>query len=716
MPQVGHIEEGPDTLRILITTDNHVGYNENDPVRGDDAWKTFEEIMYIARDNDVDMVLQCGDLFHVNKPTKKSFYHVMKTLRHTCFGDRPCELELLSDPSLVFDDGFNSVNYEDPNLNISIPVFSISGNHDDASGQGLLSPLDLLSVGGLINHFGRVTQSDDITITPLLLQKGLTKLSLFGMASVRDERLFKTFRDGKVKFNFPSVQEDEWFNLMCVHQNHTAHTNTGYLPETFLPNALDLVIWGHEHECIPYTVPNPATGFETLQPGSSVATSLCEGEAVEKKVFILTINQRNYNLTPIKLKTVRPFHMLEIALSTVPGLRTGLAYKTQVTQFLIEKVEKLIKDANEDYKAENPDDESPPLPLIRLRVDYSGGYEVENPRRFSNRFVGKVANVNSVVQFHKKDRTLNRSSKNGKISIGETGEDSGANGKKKDNEESEVDVESLINQYLKSFNLALLPEEGLNEAVKQFVHKEDKTAVKEFVDLEMESEVKQLMANEGLNFNDDFKAILKNIKKERGATPEVRSLPSVEAREASVPSTTKKTSSSKSSSSKSSKSKSKKKSEDFVVDSDEDMDLDEIPQSPEVAHSSRKSKRAASSKPKSYQVNSDDDVQDNNDSNDDNFTDDDVQVIDSQSDHDLDQDDEIQVTKTPSPPSKPSRGRGSRGSRGTRGGSTRGTASRGGRGGRGGSKASQSASSLRGRDADTPVTDIISGLLSRKRK
>jgi double-strand break repair protein MRE11 len=29
---------------------------------------------------------------------------------------------------------FNHVNYEDPNINVAIPVFSIHGNHDDPSG------------------------------------------------------------------------------------------------------------------------------------------------------------------------------------------------------------------------------------------------------------------------------------------------------------------------------------------------------------------------------------------------------------------------------------------------------------------------------------------------------------------------------------------------------------------------------------------------------
>lgn len=41
------------TIRILVSTDNHVGYNERDPVRGDDSWKTFHEIMTIAKERDV---------------------------------------------------------------------------------------------------------------------------------------------------------------------------------------------------------------------------------------------------------------------------------------------------------------------------------------------------------------------------------------------------------------------------------------------------------------------------------------------------------------------------------------------------------------------------------------------------------------------------------------------------------------------------------------
>jgi hypothetical protein len=42
-----------DTIRILVATDSHVGYEERDPIRKDDSWKTFEEAMQLAKSEDV---------------------------------------------------------------------------------------------------------------------------------------------------------------------------------------------------------------------------------------------------------------------------------------------------------------------------------------------------------------------------------------------------------------------------------------------------------------------------------------------------------------------------------------------------------------------------------------------------------------------------------------------------------------------------------------
>jgi double-strand break repair protein MRE11 len=35
---------------------------------------------------------------------------------------------------------FPAINYEDPHLNVGIPVFSIHGNHDDPQGAGPVNP------------------------------------------------------------------------------------------------------------------------------------------------------------------------------------------------------------------------------------------------------------------------------------------------------------------------------------------------------------------------------------------------------------------------------------------------------------------------------------------------------------------------------------------------------------------------------------------------
>ncbi len=42
-----------DTIRILLATDNHIGYLERDPVRGQDSINTFKEILQLAVKNDV---------------------------------------------------------------------------------------------------------------------------------------------------------------------------------------------------------------------------------------------------------------------------------------------------------------------------------------------------------------------------------------------------------------------------------------------------------------------------------------------------------------------------------------------------------------------------------------------------------------------------------------------------------------------------------------
>lgn len=69
------------------------------------------------------------------------------------------------------------------------------------------------------------------------------------------------------------------------------HGATNYIPSSFIPDFFDLVIWGHEHECLlePQFIPTGEVtkdgqdkGLFISQPGSSIATSLSDGEQKPK--------------------------------------------------------------------------------------------------------------------------------------------------------------------------------------------------------------------------------------------------------------------------------------------------------------------------------------------------------------------------------------------------------------------------------------------------
>lgn len=86
------------------------------------------------------------------------------------------------------------------------------------------------------------------------------------------------------------------FNIFVIHQNRAKHGATNYLPEQFIDDFVDLVFWGHEHECKIDPTWNGVQNFYVTQPGSSVATSLSEGETKEKHVGLLLVSSKNFKV------------------------------------------------------------------------------------------------------------------------------------------------------------------------------------------------------------------------------------------------------------------------------------------------------------------------------------------------------------------------------------------------------------------------------------
>eukprot|EP01133_Synstelium_polycarpum_P007728 gene7728-9058_t len=448
-------------MRVLVATDNHLGYLERDPIRGDDSFNSFEEILQYAHELKVDMILLGGDLFHDNKPSRSCLYKTIELFRKYCLGDSPVKIQFLSDQTVNFFNKFHTVNYEDPNFNISLPVFSIHGNHDDPTGEGGLAALDLLSVSNLVNYFGKIDNIDDISVYPLLLAKGETKMAIYGLGNVRDERLYRTFQKQQVKLMRPIESKEDWFNILVLHQNRVAHNPKNYVHEQMIDNFIDFVLWGHEHECLINPQPSSIGEFHITQPGSSVATALSEGESKDKFVGLLEVYKNQFRFKTFPLKTVRPFIMDSIILADSKIHPNEL---TEIGNFIEAKVESMILQAQEKSKGK-PSEKM--LPLIRLKIDYTG-YSTLNPQKFGQQFTGRVANPNDILLFSRK-----------KVSNVSKKVDPFADDKLKDNEDK-IRVEDFISEFLGNTaadRLNILSESDLHVALHNFVEKDENDAL-----------------------------------------------------------------------------------------------------------------------------------------------------------------------------------------------------------------------------------------------
>eukprot|EP00850_Spirogloea_muscicola_P011116 SM000068S20548 [mRNA] locus=s68:26644:32970:- [translate_table: standard] len=396
-------DDSDEVFKVLVATDCHLGFMEKDEIRREDSFAAFEEICKIAERQKVDFMLLGGDLFHENKPSRTTLVRTIELLRRYCLNDHPVKFQVVSDQTVNFSQGFGHVNYEDPHYNVGMPVFTIHGNHDDPAGVDNLSAIDILSTCNLVNYFGKMVLGGsgvgEIKLHPILLCKGKSKIALYGMGNIRDERLNRMFQTPHaVQWIRPEAQEDcsvsDWFNILVLHQNRVKANPKNAINEHFLAKFLDFVIWGHEHECLVDPQEVPGMGFHISQPGSSVATSLIDGEAAPKHVLLLEIKGSQYRPTKIPLRSVRPFKFADVSLKEQADLNA--ADEGAVLKFLEGKVHEMINLAGLHREEEAP----PMLPLIRVRVDYTG-FTTINPQRFGQRFVGKVANPHDILLFTK---------------------------------------------------------------------------------------------------------------------------------------------------------------------------------------------------------------------------------------------------------------------------------------------------------------------------
>lgn len=410
------------TFRIMITTDNHIGYKETDSYIDTDSYENFEEVINICkRLGNVDFMLNSGDLFHDNHFSSKNLNFITDLLVNSCLNDNPIKFKTEHSPDNLH------LNYNDENINVGLPIFIVNGNHDygNSTGTENVSILKILSNLKLINYLGNfnITDKEDLEVEPVILKKGSTRLNLYGLSNIKEERLNKLVRNNQLTFLTNDEVTPNGLNVLLIHQNRSVNINKTYLNENLLPEFFDLLLWGHEHECIPELAYNNSKNFNILQPGSTVQTSFHESELKEKCCFLMDFKDNKYTVYPIPLENTRPMnvrtmvladmnvprdieHITKIVVEEVESMIEEV--KTQQTLKAVKKKEYLDRARNGEYnqKTANPHSEidsdfNEKLPLIRLKLDYTG-YELISFRSINNRFIGRVANPKSVLQLTKK--------------------------------------------------------------------------------------------------------------------------------------------------------------------------------------------------------------------------------------------------------------------------------------------------------------------------
>lgn len=106
--------------------------------------------------------------------------------------------------------------------------------------------------------------------------------------------MHRIFTLGKIKFIQPETEY--YFSILLIHQNRYKGNQNGApakccIHEEMIPSFMDLVIWGHEHDCSIQPVQSLKSGgnYYIIQPGSTVATSLSKGDATFKRNCFIQI-------------------------------------------------------------------------------------------------------------------------------------------------------------------------------------------------------------------------------------------------------------------------------------------------------------------------------------------------------------------------------------------------------------------------------------------
>jgi double-strand break repair protein MRE11 len=285
-----------------------------------------------------------------------------------------------------------------------------------------------------------------------------------------------------------------------VHQNRDyGRGSKNCLHESMIPEWMDLVVWGNEHESQPALAESLVGTYRIFQPGSSVACSLVEGESLScpKHMGLVEVKGRFFRMQAIPFTQVRPFLFSDICLASVPGLDPNdPKIEDQIRMVLAAKVREQILEARRHSDAVTRGGAGqmyrvvqPEKVLVRLRVDHTG-FPTINQQRFGAQFVEEVANPSSILLFAKKKKDAAPR----RLESGEVG--SALNTIRSDDDEAinQIRIEDLVKELLENSHrqLNVLAESEMAQAIDNFVFKKHLSAINDAVEETLERTQEEL--------------------------------------------------------------------------------------------------------------------------------------------------------------------------------------------------------------------------------
>ncbi len=303
-------------MKLLHTSDWHVGKAMRGQSRADEHEAVLTEITGIAAAEAVDLVLVTGDLFETSAPSPESEAIVYRHL-----------LGLVG---------------------TGAKVVVIAGNHDNPRRLAAVTPLLALGqvtllaepakadTGGVVHFETAAGEPVNLALLPFVSQRGIVKADdLMGGQAADHSATYAERLRRLVAHLTEGLDDRDAVNLLAAHAmvsggtlgggERSAHTIFQYeLPGGAFPASLSYVALGHLHR----TQPVPGAGCPAWYPGSPLALDFGE-EADRKAVLVVEVQ-------PGLPASVRP----------VP-LTSGRALRT--VRGTVEDLRALAKDVGDDW-------------------------------------------------------------------------------------------------------------------------------------------------------------------------------------------------------------------------------------------------------------------------------------------------------------------------------------------------------------------------------